>query len=149
MLLKLDTHGSLMGVSGRLGIKGEGYTYSSVYLFQMGLATPAAATSAATCCYYHYSSCHLLLLLSPCAGMRCLPIDFTEWCCQALAAIGAMNGREFNGHTMTVRLANNDTTGPHPRPRVFFLSGDQKQTPTRLQQSLHMCFTNSLRAHVF
>ncbi|CAE7482754.1 PAB8 [Symbiodinium pilosum] len=34
---------------------------------------------------------------------------------QALAAIGAMNGREFNGHTMTVRLANNDTTGPHPR----------------------------------
>ena len=37
---------------------------------------------------------------------------------EALAAIGAMNGREFNGHTMTVRLANNDTTGPHPRQRV-------------------------------
>ncbi|CAE6933321.1 elavl2 [Symbiodinium natans] len=34
---------------------------------------------------------------------------------QALAAIAAMNGRDFNGHTMTVRLANNDTTGPHPR----------------------------------
>eukprot|EP00438_Fugacium_kawagutii_P028488 Skav224969 [mRNA] locus=scaffold3807:25883:33251:+ [translate_table: standard] len=26
-----------------------------------------------------------------------------------------MNGREVNGHVMTVRLANNDTTGPGPR----------------------------------
>ncbi|CAE7769739.1 elavl2 [Symbiodinium sp. CCMP2456] len=34
---------------------------------------------------------------------------------QALAAIAGMNGRDFNGHTMTVRLANNDTTGPYPR----------------------------------
>lgn len=31
----------------------------------------------------------------------------------ALAALNGMNGREFNGHLMTVRLANNDTTGPH------------------------------------
>ena len=35
---------------------------------------------------------------------------------EALAAIAGMNGRDFNGHTMTVRLANNDTTGPYPRP---------------------------------
>ncbi|CAJ1333184.1 unnamed protein product [Effrenium voratum] len=33
----------------------------------------------------------------------------------ALAAITGMNGREFNGHVMSVRLANNDTTGPYPR----------------------------------
>ena len=31
----------------------------------------------------------------------------------ALAALHGMHGREFNGHTMTVRLANNDTTGAH------------------------------------
>lgn len=34
---------------------------------------------------------------------------------QALAALQGMNGRELNGHVMTVRLANNDTTGPGPR----------------------------------
>lgn len=34
---------------------------------------------------------------------------------QALAALNGMNGRDINGHVMTVRLANNDTTGPGPR----------------------------------
>lgn len=47
--------------------------------------------------------------------------------CKALAAITGMNGREFNGHVMSVRLANNDTTGPYPRTAA--VKSAAKQSP--------------------